>query len=140
MDGVLLLDSAGRGGRAAARSRSVDAGLDPIFLISPTTTDERIRRSAELGRGFLYVISRLGVTGARDQLAADAAPLVARVRAHVDAAGRARLRHLDARARRRGRARCADAAVVGSALVKVIAEHGATAGRRPSAPASTCAG
>ena len=35
-------------------------------MISPTTTDERIARSAELGAGFLYVISRLGVTGTRE--------------------------------------------------------------------------
>ena len=49
------------------RSALVDARIDPIFLLSPTTTEARIRRSAELGRGFLYVISRLGVTGVRDQ-------------------------------------------------------------------------
>ena len=64
VDGVLILDypveEAG-----PLRARLVEAGLDPIFLISPTTTDERIRRSAELGKGFLYVISRLGVTGPR---------------------------------------------------------------------------
>ena len=54
-----------------------------IFLLSPTTTDERIARAAALGRGFLYVISRLGVTGARDTLAGGAPALVARVRAHT---------------------------------------------------------
>ena len=46
-------------------------GVDQIFLISPTTTDRRIRRSGELGGGFLYVISRLGVTGVRDTLPDD---------------------------------------------------------------------
>ena len=70
VDGVLILDypveEAG-----PLRQPLVDAGLDPIFLVSPTTTDERIRASAELGRGFLYVISRLGVTGVRERLAAD---------------------------------------------------------------------
>ena len=66
------------------REAIVDAGMDPIFLISPTTTDARIRRSAELGRGFLYLISRLGVTGVRNQLAADAASLTTRVRACTD--------------------------------------------------------
>ena len=66
VDGVLVLDlpveEAG-----GFRDRLVAAGLDPIFLLSPTTTDARIRASAAMGRGFLYVISRLGVTGARDR-------------------------------------------------------------------------
>ena len=110
--------------RRPSRSRQplVDAGLDPIFLISPTTTDERIRRSAELGGGFLYVISRLGVTGARDALAGDAAPLLARVRAHASLPvalgfGISRPEHVAEACRH------ADAAVVGSALVQVIAAH-----------------
>ena len=65
VDGVLVLDYPIEEAEPL-RKPIVDAGLDPIFLVSPTTTDERIRRSAELGRGFLYLISRLGVTGVRD--------------------------------------------------------------------------
>src|SRR6187551_298949 len=61
VDGVLLLDYPVEEAEPLRRPL-VDAGLDPIFLISPTTTDDRIARSAELGAGFLYVISRLGVT------------------------------------------------------------------------------
>jgi tryptophan synthase alpha chain len=83
VDGVLLLDypveEAG-----PLRSTIMDAGLDPIFLISPTTTGERIRKSGQLGRGFLYVISRLGVTGARERLADSAADLVRRVKKETD--------------------------------------------------------
>ena len=123
VDGVLLLDypveEAG-----PLRAPLVDAGLDPIFLISPTTTDQRIARSAELGSGFLYVISRLGVTGTRDALADDVEPLLARVRKHaslpvavgfgISSPG------LVAQA-----CRHADAAVVGSALVQEIASHAA---------------
>jgi tryptophan synthase alpha chain len=56
------------------------AGLDTIFLLSPTTTDVRIRRAAELGSGFLYGISRLGVTGARDRVASGAEAMVKRIR------------------------------------------------------------
>ena len=56
------------------------AGLDTIFLLSPTTTDARIARAAALGRGFLYGISRLGVTGARDTVASGAEELVRRSR------------------------------------------------------------
>jgi tryptophan synthase alpha chain len=123
VDGVLVLDlpveEAG-----PFRARVAAAGMDPIFLLSPTTTDERIRAAAGLGSGFLYVISRLGVTGARDRLAADAEPLVKRIRAHSTLPlalgfGISRPEHVAEVGR------WADAAVVGSALVKVIAEHGA---------------
>jgi tryptophan synthase alpha chain len=97
--------------------------MDPIFLLSPTTTDERIRASAAMGSGFLYVISRLGVTGARDRVATDAEPLVKRIRAQSDLPlalgfGISRPEHVAEVGR------WADAAVVGSALVNVIAEHG----------------
>ena len=67
VDGVLILDYPVEEAEPL-RAPLVDAGLDPIFLISPTTSDERIRKSAALGAGFLYVISRLGVTGVRDRL------------------------------------------------------------------------
>jgi len=48
--------------------------------VSPTTTDARLASAARHGRGFLYAISRLGVTGARQEVASSAAPLVARLR------------------------------------------------------------
>jgi tryptophan synthase alpha chain len=122
VDGVLVLDlpveEAG-----PFRKRLVGARLDPIFLLSPTTSDARIRASSELGSGFLYVISRLGVTGARDQVAADAESLVARIRAQSDlplALGFG----ISTPGQVAEVARWADAAVVGSALVNVIAEHG----------------
>src|SRR5260221_9454833 len=83
VDGVLVLDlpveEAG-----PFREQLVGASLDPIFLLSPTTTDARIRASSDLGRGFLYVISRLAVTCARDQGGADAESLVARILAPSD--------------------------------------------------------
>lgn len=125
VDGVLVLDlpveEAG-----PFRTRLVDAGLDPIFLLSPTTTDARIRQSAALGRGFLYVISRLGVTGARSEIATDAQALAARIRAHSNLPlalgfGISRPEHVAQVGQ------WVDAAVVGSALVSVIAEHGRAA-------------
>ena len=79
VDGVLVLDYPVEESEPL-RAPQLAAGLDPIFLISPTTTNDRIRRSSELGRGFLYVISRLGVTGVRDQVSADARGIVERVR------------------------------------------------------------
>ncbi|MCA1652454.1 MAG: tryptophan synthase subunit alpha [Acidobacteria bacterium] len=122
VDGVLILDYPVEEAQAL-RGPLIDEGLDPIFLISPTTTDERIKRSAELGRGFLYVISRLGVTGASDRLAEAAGSLVERVRAQ------ARLPvalgfGISTPAQVVDACQRADAAVVGSALVNVIAEHG----------------
>jgi tryptophan synthase alpha chain len=123
VDGVLILDHPIEEAEPL-RNVLVEAGLDPIFLVSPTTSDERIRRSAELGAGFLYVISRLGITGASDQVSRGAAGLVARVRANAGLPialgfGISRPEHV------REACSTADAAVVGSALVSVIAEHGA---------------
>ena len=126
VDGVLILDYPVEEAEPL-RAPMLAAGLDPIFLISPTTTDERIRRSGELGRGFLYVISRLGVTGVRDQLSADVSGMVARVRAQSTLPvavgfGISTPEHV-AQA-----CESADAAVVGSALVKVLAAHCAAHG------------
>ena len=97
------------------------AGLDQIFLISPTTTEERLRQAAELGSGFLYAISRLGVTGARDSVAGTAKPVVEAIRKVTSMPvalgfGISRPEHV------RETCAYADAAVVGSALVQVIAD------------------
>ena len=96
-------------------------GIDQIFLISPTTTVPRLREAARLGRGFLYAISRLGVTGARDAVATSAEPLVARIREATTLPvalgfGISRPEHV------REVMAYSDAAVVGSALVQVIAD------------------
>jgi tryptophan synthase alpha chain len=120
VDGVLALDLPIE---EAAEAREVLAanGLDPIFLLSPTTTDARIRKAAELGRGFLYGISRLGVTGARDRVAAGAETLVRRIRTFTSLPvalgfGISRPEHVAEVGS------YADAAVVGSALVSLIAD------------------
>jgi tryptophan synthase alpha chain len=122
VDGVLTLDVPPE--EAEEWRTAFDAaGIDTIFLLSPTTADERIRRAATLGSGFLYGISRLGVTGAREALADSAAELAARVRRETTMPlalgfGVSRPEHVQAIGRH------ADAAVVGSALVNVIAKHG----------------
>ena len=79
VDGVLVLDlpiEEADGFRNMLASRRIDT----ILLLSPTTTDERLRKAASLGSGFLYAISRLGVTGARDRLADGAQEMVQRIR------------------------------------------------------------
>ena len=121
VDGVLILDlpleEAG-----PFRRTIVEVGIDPIFLLSPTTTDERLKLAAELGRGFLYGISRLGVTGVRAEVSPSARTLVRRIRevSSLPIAvgfGLSRPEHV------REIGACADAAVVGSALVKIIAQE-----------------
>jgi tryptophan synthase alpha chain len=105
--------------RAAMRKHN----LDTIFLAAPTSTDERLARIAEVSSGFLYVISRTGVTGAKDTLPDDLPALIRRTRratrlpiavgfgvslpVHVSLLGG-----------------LADAAVVGSALVEEIERAG----------------
>jgi tryptophan synthase alpha chain len=126
VDGVLVLDLPVEEA-APFRERLVAAGLDPIFLLSPTTSDQRIRASAAMGSGFLYVISRLGVTGARAHIGTDAEPLVRRIRAQSNLPlalgfGISSPEHVAQVGQ------WADAAVVGSALVNVIAEHGSSPG------------
>jgi tryptophan synthase alpha chain len=128
VDGVLALDLPIEEAHDF-RETLAAAGLDTIFLLSPTTTDTRIRRAAELGKGFLYGISRLGVTGARDKVASGAAALVRRIREHTSMPialgfGISRPEHVAEVGQ------FADAAVVGSALVSLIA-------RESSSPALT---
>ena len=83
VDGVLVTDlppeEAGEWIPAARK-----AGVDTIFLASPTSPDERLRRVAEASRGFVYAISRTGVTGERQALSDEARPLVERLRALTD--------------------------------------------------------
>jgi tryptophan synthase alpha chain len=125
VDGVLVLDLPIEEA-AAFRETLAASGLDMVFLLSPTTTDARIEKAAELGRGFLYGISRLGVTGARDRVAVGAETLVGRIRAHTSmpiALGFG-ISDPDQVAEV---CRYADAAVVGSALVSFIAEAGGSA-------------
>jgi tryptophan synthase alpha chain len=124
VDGVLALDLPIEEA-TEFRETMAASGIDTIFLLSPTTTDERIRKAAALGRGFLYGISRLGVTGARDQVAAGASAMVRRIRGCTSLPialgfGISRPEHVAEVGA------YADAAVVGSALVSLIAEAGAT--------------
>ena len=134
VDGVLTLDMPPEEGEAF-RAAFDGAGIDTIFLLSPTTTVERIRRASELGSGFLYGISRLGVTGVRDTVDDSARELAERVKSETRLPlalgfGISRPEHV------RAIGQWADAAVVGSALVKVIAEHGRSAARVSGAAAS----
>jgi tryptophan synthase alpha chain len=79
VDGVLVTDlPVEEAGEYLWAMREHD--LSPIFLAAPTSSDERLRRIAEASRGFVYAVSRTGVTGQRQQLAEDARKLVKRLR------------------------------------------------------------
>ncbi len=95
-------------------------GLDLIFLIAPTTTDERVRKILERGSGFLYLVSRLGVTGTREDVSSSTNELLSRVETELPKAvgfgistGRQANEVIKAGA---------DAIIVGSAFVRIIEE------------------
>jgi tryptophan synthase alpha chain len=130
IDGVLLLDLPIEES-APVRAELNGQGLAQILLVSPTTTADRLAVAAAHGQGFIYAISRLGVTGTRASVAASAGGLVGRLRSLTPVPialgfGISRPEHV------REVGGYADAAVVGSAIVDVIAE--AAAGGRPAAP------
>jgi tryptophan synthase alpha chain len=79
LDGVLVTDlSPEEAGEFERELRACD--LDMIFLVAPTSTDERVKLVAERATGFIYAVSRAGVTGTRETVSAEAEKLVGRVR------------------------------------------------------------
>jgi len=118
VDGVLVTDLVPEeAGEFAAVLKQHD--LDTIFLIAPTSTDERLQLVAERASGFIYAVSRAGITGAREQMSAEAEKLVNRMRKFSDLPiavgfGISTPEHVA------DVWRYADAAVVGSAIVSRI--------------------
>ena len=103
-------------------------GLDRIFLVAPSSSEERIASTVAAASGFVYAASTMGVTGARDTVASAAPELVARTKAHTDlpiGVG------LGVRSREQAAevAGFADGVIVGSAFV-TAAEQGGAAGVR----------
>lgn len=124
--GALVVDlSPEEAGPYVAAMRAED--LDTIFLASPTSTDERLQRIAEISSGFLYLISRPGVTGERAALSSFVQPLVERVR-KVTALPLAVGFGISDPEQARQTQSMADAAVVGSALVRAIEDRYAPRG------------
>lgn len=118
VDGVLVTDLVPEEAEefdATLRANDVDL----IFLVAPTSTDARLRMVAERASGFIYAVSRAGVTGARSEMSSDAEQLVARVR-KVSKLPVAVGFGISTAAQVAETWRYADAAVVGSALVAEI--------------------
>ena len=117
-DGVLVVDYPPEEARGLAGL--LDArGLDMIFLLSPTTTEARLKQVAALGRGYLYYVSLKGVTGAANIDVADVAQQVERIRAVASLPVGVGFGIRDA-ATARTVAGLSDAVVIGSALVQEI--------------------
>ena len=121
VDGVLLTDMIVE--EAAEYLAAMRANnLAPIFLAAPTSPDARLAAIAAASQGFVYAISRVGITGTQTTLASDAAQLVARLRRFTEPLnlpialgfGISNATHVAAVAQ------FADAAVIGSALVALI--------------------
>jgi tryptophan synthase alpha chain len=122
VDGMLVTDLAPEEAAEFAATLRAHA-LDLIFLVAPTSTDVRLRRIAERASGFIYAVSRAGVTGVQNALSTEAERLVGRVRAVSDlpvAVGFG----ISTREQVADVWRYADAAVVGSAIVSEIEKQG----------------
>ncbi|HEY2960479.1 MAG TPA: tryptophan synthase subunit alpha [Actinomycetota bacterium] len=99
------------------------AGVAPIFLAAPTSTEARLAALTAAGRGFVYAQASLGVTGLRASLAAGIDELVARVRAHTDRPVCAGIGVSNAE-QAAAVARFADGVIVGTALVRRLGHDG----------------
>jgi len=121
IDGCLLTDASVDEAQdyAAAMHRH---GLDTVFLAAPTSTPRRLELVARYSTGFIYLVSRTGVTGEREQLSDSVAPMVRAVRGVTDLPlavgfGISRPEHVAELARQ------VEAVVVGSAFVRLIERH-----------------
>ncbi len=118
LDGVLLTDMiVEEAGEYLAEMQR--ASLQPIFLAAPTSTDKRLKAIAEVSQGFVYAISRVGITGTQQRVEGDAASLVGRLRRFTTLPiavgfGISNAEHV------RAVGEFADAAVIGSAIVALI--------------------
>jgi len=116
-DGVLVTDLPPEEGEGFARHFE-RAALDTVFLVSPTSTAARMAAAARLSSGFLYVVSRLGTTGARPGLPRDLEDTVRRARRAAGSLPIAIGFGIATPEAARGAAVLADGVVVGSALVR----------------------
>jgi tryptophan synthase alpha chain len=137
VDGILTLDLPPEEAAEASEAARKHA-LDTVCIVAPTTPDSRMERIARAATGFIYYVSREGVTGVRDELAAGIGGAVARIRQHTAlpiAVGFG----ISTRAQVSQVAALSDGVVVGSALVNLIQENLAARERIPAALAARAA-
>ena len=124
VDAILVTDLIPEEGQSWIE-KLVHFELDPIFLVAPTTSDSRLKQIARQARGFIYAVSRAGVTGAREEMPREAEALVKCVRSVSDlpvAVGFG----ISTAEQVRQVWRFADAAVIGSAIVSEIERFGSS--------------
>ncbi len=122
VDGLLILDLPPEEGDAY-HAAMAEAGMHPIYLIAPTTPEKRIQLIAERGAGFIYYVSREGVTGMQTSIADSIGPMTDLIRKHTDlpiAIGFG----ISNPEQAKQIAGYGDACVVGSAVVNRVAEIG----------------
>jgi tryptophan synthase alpha chain len=123
VDGVLCVDLPPEEGAAELGPALAAQGVDSIYLLAPTSTRERVRRVAEASTGFVYYVSRTGVTGERRRLPPDLLRAARRLRRKLPqplAVGFG----ISTPEQVAQLARVADGVVVGSALVRLVEEGG----------------
>jgi tryptophan synthase alpha chain len=103
----------------ALRDECIKHGLDLIFMVAPTSTDQRLTIAAERGSGFLYCVSVKGVTGAREKMSDSLGDYIAHIRSHTDLPlaigfGISKPEHV------RQVGEIADGAIVGAALINAL--------------------
>jgi tryptophan synthase alpha chain len=108
---------------AAWIAASERTGLDRVFLAAPSSTDARLRQAVETSRGFVYAVSTMGITGARADVDTAARTLVKRLR-DAGATSTCVGLGISSAAQVSEVLDYADGAIVGSALVKALAEGG----------------
>lgn len=111
-------------------------GLDRVFLAAPSSTDARLRQAVEQSRGFVYAVSTMGITGARTDVDASARSLVARLRT-AGATSTCVGLGISTPEQVREVLDYADGAIVGSLLVKALADGGVDAVARAAAHLAT---
>jgi len=126
VDGALVVDLTAEEAESYVQAMRAQ-NLDTVFLASPTSTQARLERAAELSTGFFYLISRTGVTGERSEMASSGRLLVERTR-QLTSLPLAVGFGISTAAQVRGVQSYADAAVVGSAVVHAIEERFAQGG------------
>jgi tryptophan synthase alpha chain len=122
IDGCLLTDLSVEEAEPYVKAMRA-ADLDTVFLGAPTSTPDRLKLVAKYSTGFVYLVSRTGVTGERDSLSESVEPLVASMR-RISALPLAVGFGISTPEQARDVARVADAVVVGSAFVRLIGEGG----------------
>jgi tryptophan synthase alpha chain len=122
----LIPDEAGAWMAASDRAGLDSAGLDRVFLAAPSSTDARLAQTVEASRGFVYAVSTMGITGARADVDSAARGLVARLR-DVGATSACVGVGISTADQVREVLGYADGAIVGSALVRALAEGGVKA-------------